>query len=88
MGNIASAAGKKQLFADLFLNMRNLFLTVAFFLGLGALTAQAQFSFTTNNGAITITSYTGAGGNVVIPAAINGPTPSQVSDMALFKVPA
>jgi hypothetical protein len=33
---------------------------------------QAQFSFTTNNGAITITGYTGSGGNVIIPATTNG----------------
>lgn len=33
---------------------------------------QAQFFFTTNNGAITITSYTGPGGDVVIPDATNG----------------
>jgi hypothetical protein len=34
--------------------------------------AQAQFTFTTNNGAITITAYTGSGGAVVIPSATNG----------------
>ena len=33
---------------------------------------QAQFTYTTNNGAITITGYTGSGGAVVIPATING----------------
>ena len=33
---------------------------------------QAQFTFTTNNGAITITGYSGPGGNVVIPSVING----------------
>jgi hypothetical protein len=33
---------------------------------------QAQFTFTTNNGAITITGYTGSGGAVVIPDATNG----------------
>lgn len=33
--------------------------------------AQAQFNHTTNNGAITITGYTGAGGAVAIPATIN-----------------
>ena len=32
----------------------------------------AQFTFTTNNGAITITGYTGMDGNVVIPDTING----------------
>jgi len=34
--------------------------------------AQAQFTFTTNNGAITITGYTGTNSNVVIPDMTNG----------------
>jgi hypothetical protein len=33
---------------------------------------QAQFTFTTNNQALTITGYTGSDGNVVIPGMING----------------
>src|ERR1019366_6113025 len=33
---------------------------------------QAQFTYTTNNGAITITGYTGTNGNVIIPDMING----------------
>jgi BspA type Leucine rich repeat region (6 copies) len=33
---------------------------------------QAQFSYTTNSGAITIKYYTGSGGAVVIPASTNG----------------
>ena len=33
---------------------------------------QAQFSYTTNNGAITITGYTGPGGAVTIPSTVNG----------------
>jgi Tfp pilus assembly pilus retraction ATPase PilT len=33
---------------------------------------QAQFNFTTNNGAITIIGYTGSGGAVTIPDTING----------------
>src|SRR4051794_8892204 len=33
--------------------------------------ATAQFTYTTNDGAITITGYTGPGGAVVIPATIN-----------------
>jgi hypothetical protein len=37
-----------------------------------ALTSQTQFTFTTNSGAITITGYTGSGGAVLIPVAING----------------
>jgi hypothetical protein len=34
--------------------------------------AQAQFKFTTNNGAITITAYTGSGGAVTVPSMTNG----------------
>ena len=34
--------------------------------------AQAQFTFTTNNGTITITGYTGPGGDVTIPDSTNG----------------
>ena len=33
--------------------------------------AQAQFSYTTQNGAVTITGYTGSGGTVIIPSTIN-----------------
>lgn len=33
---------------------------------------KAQFNFTTNNGKITITKYTGSGGSVVIPPSTNG----------------
>ena len=36
------------------------------------LVADAQFTFTTNNGALTITGYSGPGGAVVIPGATNG----------------
>jgi hypothetical protein len=32
-------------------------------------TIQAQFTFVTNNGAITIAGYTGTGGAVIIPSA-------------------
>jgi BspA type Leucine rich repeat region (6 copies) len=35
-------------------------------------TARAQFNFTTNSGALTITGYTGPGGAVTIPATTNG----------------
>ena len=38
----------------------------------GAWPAQAQFTLTTNNGAITIAQYTGAGGMVTIPSSTNG----------------
>jgi hypothetical protein len=38
---------------------------------------QAQYAFTTNNGAITITGYSGLGGTVTIPSATNGyPAPT------------
>src|ERR1035438_1106690 len=33
---------------------------------------QAQFTFTTNNGTITITRYIGPGGDVIIPDTTNG----------------
>ncbi len=33
---------------------------------------QAQFTYTANNGTITITGYSGPGGAVTIPSAING----------------
>ncbi|HVM51284.1 MAG TPA: leucine-rich repeat domain-containing protein [Candidatus Acidoferrum sp.] len=36
------------------------------------LPAKAQFTFTTNNGAITITGYTGSAMNVAVPAVTNG----------------
>src|ERR1019366_6487234 len=36
------------------------------------LVSRAQFTFTTNNGAITITKYTGSGGAVIIPSSTNG----------------
>lgn len=53
--------------------LRNMFQILLLAIGLQMPTAiQAQFTFTTNNGAITITSYTGPGGNVAIPSTING----------------
>ena len=44
--------------------------------------AQAQFIFTTNNGAITITGYTGPGGAVVIPSRTNGLPVTKIGDNA------
>ncbi len=42
-------------------------------IGLAVATAQAQFTYTTNNGAITITGYTSSRvGAVTIPSTING----------------
>src|SRR5258706_2431774 len=43
---------------------------------------QAQFNYTTNNGAITITGYTGPGGAVVIPDTINGLPVNRIGDYA------
>jgi BspA type Leucine rich repeat region (6 copies) len=45
---------------------------------------QAQFNFTTNNGTITITGYTGPGGDVVIPATINGLPVTSIGDYAFY----
>jgi len=45
---------------------------------------QAQFTFTTNNGAITITQYTGPGGAVVIPGMTNGYPVTAVGGAAFY----
>ena len=45
-------------------------------------TVQAQFIFTTNNGAITITGYTGAGGAVTIPDMTNGYPVTSIGNQA------
>jgi hypothetical protein len=46
------------------------------------LVAQAQFIFTTNNGAITITGYNGPGGTVVVPETIDGYTVTGIGEEA------
>ena len=43
---------------------------------------QAQFTFATNDGAITITEYTGSGGAVTIPDTINGLPVTTIGDNA------
>ena len=45
---------------------------------------QAQFTFTTNNGAITITGYTGPGGAVTIPSRTNGYSVTSIGTNAFF----
>jgi hypothetical protein len=45
---------------------------------------QAQFTYTTNNGTITITEYTGPGGNVTIPDTINGLPVTSIGDEAFY----
>src|SRR5258708_23772698 len=44
--------------------------------------AEAQFNYTTNNGAITITLYTGSGGIVTVPDTINGFPVTTIGDSA------
>ena len=41
-----------------------------------------DFTYTTNNGAITITKYTGSGGAVVIPSTINGLPVASIGNLA------
>ena len=43
---------------------------------------QAQYAYTTNNGAIKITQYTGSGGVVTIPGTINGLPVTSIGDDA------
>ncbi|MGA2867045.1 MAG: leucine-rich repeat domain-containing protein, partial [Verrucomicrobiota bacterium] len=43
---------------------------------------EAQFAYTTNNGAITITGYTGPGGAVTIPSTTNGLPVTSIGDYA------
>jgi hypothetical protein len=47
--------------------------------------AQAQFTFTTNNGAITITGYTGSDGAAVIPDTTNGLPVTGIGDEAFYQ---
>jgi hypothetical protein len=59
------------------------FLTVLAMLITAGLTAHAQFSYTTNNGTITITGYTGPGGVVTIPNTITGLLVTEIGAGAL-----
>ena len=43
---------------------------------------RAQLTFEINNGSITITGYTGTGGDVVIPSATNGLPVTSIGDYA------
>jgi hypothetical protein len=47
---------------------------------------QAQFTFITNNGTITITRYTGTGAEVAIPSATNGLPVTSIGTGAFFEV--
>ena len=46
--------------------------------------AQAQYRCTTNNGALTITGYTGLDGAVAIPSTINGLPVTSIGDSAFY----
>jgi hypothetical protein len=50
----------------------------------GRLSVQGQFNYITNNGAITITGYTGPGGAVNIPDQINGLPVTSIGDSAFY----
>src|SRR6266566_105487 len=45
---------------------------------------QAQFTYTTNNGTITISGYIGPGGSVTIPNLINGLPVTRIGDKAFY----
>ena len=47
--------------------------------------AHAQFTFTTNSGALTITGYAGPGGAVRIPASIDGYVVTEIDDLAFYR---
>jgi hypothetical protein len=49
---------------------------------MAAFAAEAQFNYTTNNGVITITRYTGSNGIVMVPDAINGYTVTTIGGSA------
>ena len=61
--------------------------TLGFFLLLivSPAAVRADFTFTTNNGAITITQYTGSDANVVIPDTTNGLKVTTVGSQAFFQ---
>jgi hypothetical protein len=46
---------------------------------------QAQFNYTTNNGRVTITGYTGPGGALTIPSTINGLSVTSIGDKAFLQ---
>jgi hypothetical protein len=54
---------------------------------LWSLSAGAQFDYTTNNGGITITRYTGQGGAVTVPDTINGLPVIRIGNAAFYLSP-
>jgi hypothetical protein len=59
-------------------------LLVSLLLTLLPAAVQAQFTYTTNNGSITITGYTGPGGAVTIPGAINSLPVTTIGMVAFY----
>ena len=57
-------------------------LLLLFLLALPAVVQAADYTYTTSNGQLTITRYTGPGGAVVIPATINGRPVTRIGDYA------
>jgi len=60
-------------------------LLLLFLLALPVVAQTSDYTWKTNNGAITITKYTGAGGDVTIPAAINGMPVTTIAPQAFMK---
>jgi len=52
-----------------------------------AMTAQAQFTYTTNGGNIIISGYTGSGGAVIIPSTANGMSVVGIGTNAFAQTP-
>ena len=70
---------KTRTISKAILALRNIFLLGAMMVLPAA--AHAQFTFITNNGAITITGYTGPGRAVTIPDTINGLPVTSIGEM-------
>ena len=51
---------------------------------LATIPVNAQFNYVVNNGAVTITQYTGSGGNVVIPGSISGYPVTSIGAQAFY----
>ncbi|MBA4150695.1 MAG: leucine-rich repeat domain-containing protein [Verrucomicrobia bacterium] len=66
-----------------FLSRLRLVLLGAFLLLLSS-TVQAQFTFTTNNGAITVSGYDCSGGDVVLPSTFNGMPVTSIGNYAFW----
>ena len=47
-------------------------------------TSQAQFTWTTNDGGLDLTSYSGPGGSVTIPASANGLAVTSIHQNAFY----